>query len=607
MSGHTLKKAKKKAKKKFGTKPAGASASSCPVPLPKLLIHLDADRDGKVDDATDALDVWTPGKGKKGAIILVNNDDDDGKKDVDNGDQKVNSDDDKSDLAPLVIRRTPKDLSFPAGYKGYLRVSQEEIRIFDKKAAAGKEIIGPAPGPGKEYEFPDLTFEELIYGMEATQYPSRTFNGLIKLEVEVKDPKGASVCLHKAVVRVAPWVMPNHLDQSEEVYVVDTGDNAQFITDLEAGVARGGSPPLKKAGWSDPLEVDRWMQDVMEIGYGSMPREEHPSDKLKWHTHAVIRTANSRYDSDFLGKYPKESLLGKNYGYIELVTPIAGSSLNSYGNLECSPPVKVGTKEYKLGRIVYGAPGATSGHRPMETTITRFLEAQKVQEPFSIDTGWLIVGHVDEVLSFCPDPSAANKFKLVFASPRAAVDILETLKRTGQGTAPMFQGIWEYPGGAHPALRVRRSIYRHRTVEDFLADTAFVNVQTTVQSTINTIEDIVTRNLGVDKADIIRLPVLFQEDSGEYIAYTAGVANMLVVTRANKTACLCIPKPFGPVVGGACQFEAETERLLKPTGNDVQFVDDFVTYHQLQGEVHCGTNTKRKPPIDRFWWEQEWI
>lgn len=603
MSGHTLKKAKKKAKKKFGTKPAGASASSCPVPLPKLFIHLDADRDGKVDDATSALDVWTPGKGKKGAIILVNNDDDDGKKDVDNGDQKVNSDDDKSDLAPLVIRRTPKDLSFPAGYKGYLRVNQEEIRIFDKKAAAGKEIIGPAPGPGKEYELPDLSFEEVIYGMEATEYPSRTFNGLIKLEVEVKDPKGASVCIHKAVVRVAPWIMPNHLDESEEVYVVDTGDNAQFLTDLRAGVSKGGAPAPRTHD-----KTDRWMQDIMEIGYATMPREEHAGDKPKWHTPSVIRTANYRYNSDYLGKFPKTKLLGKNYGYIELVTPVRGSSLNSYGNLECSPPVKVGKKEYKLGRIVYGAPGGTSSHRPMEPTISRFLNAQKVQEPFSIDTGWLIVGHVDEVLTFCPDPKATNKFKLVFASPRVAVALLKTLKHAGQGTAPMFQGIWEYTGTAGEGpLTFNRGVYRHGTVEDVLADRAFLDVQTTVQRTINSIEDVVVRNLGMSKSDIIRLPVLFQEDGGQYIAYTAGVANMLVVTRANKTACLCIPKPFGPVVGGACQFEVETERRLKPTGNDIQFVDDFVTYHQLQGEVHCGTNTKRKPPIDRFWWEQEGI
>ncbi|WP_420829547.1 protein-arginine deiminase family protein [Nannocystis pusilla] len=41
------------------------------------------------------------------------------------------------------------------------------------------------------------------------------------------------------------------------------------------------------------------------------------------------------------------------------------------------------------------------------------------------------------------------------------------------------------------------------------------------------------------------------------------------------------------------------------TGVDLEFVDDFFTYHVNYGEIHCGTNSKRAPPIDRWWWEQQ--
>ncbi|MEZ4313556.1 MAG: protein-arginine deiminase family protein, partial [Polyangiaceae bacterium] len=106
------------------------------------------------------------------------------------------------------------------------------------------------------------------------------------------------------------------------------------------------------------------------------------------------------------------------------------------------------------------------------------------------------------------------------------------------------------------------------------------------------------------------------------IAYTAGSANMLVVTQGPETRegarslRLVVPKPFGPTVAEAgpvgsaapaCVFETEIARLLALSGTSAVFVDDFADYHALQGEIHCGTNSKRKGPLDRFWWEQEGI
>jgi hypothetical protein len=83
---------------------------------------------------------------------------------------------------------------------------------------------------------------------------------------------------------------------------------------------------------------------------------------------------------------------------------------------------------------------------------------------------------------------------------------------------------------------------------------------------------------------------------------------MLVFTKATDSVKCCIPKPFGPMVAGKCKFEEDIIKKIGPkttTGVDWEFIDDFIYYHVLQGEIHCGTNTYRKPPDKPLWWEMQ--
>lgn len=56
-------------------------------------------------------------------------------------------------------------------------------------------------------------------------------------------------------------------------------------------------------------------------------------------------------------------------------------------------------------------------------------------------------------------------------------------------------------------------------------------------------------------------------------------------------------------------FEAYTQIALEDIGLTVHFIDDWHTYHRLDGEVHCGTNVRRTPPeadgaySGPYWWE----
>ena len=64
---------------------------------------------------------------------------------------------------------------------------------------------------------------------------------------------------------------------------------------------------------------------------------------------------------------------------------------------------------------------------------------------------------------------------------------------------------------------------------------------------------------------------------------------------------LGIPKPFGPIINGRCCLEEKVRSLLEPLGLRCIFIDDYLSYHELLGEIHCGTNVRRRPFSFKWW------
>ncbi|MCY1071522.1 protein-arginine deiminase family protein [Nannocystis sp. RBIL2] len=608
-------------------------------------LHVDADRDGVVDDDRSHNDRWAWGPGSKGAIILCNNDDENRRRRCDNEDAEINAAPDPDDIAPLVIRRVAGHPPAPGSWRGFLEVSAEDaprVRVFASRSSEAAQVLGagvvvPSEGSTAEageategdgagageaaqnvtpavlsWTLPDLNFTEKELGVEAVMYAQGSFNGevVIKLRIE----RGAAGTHEEQVrLRVAPWIAFNHLDPTTRVYVGEAIDNAEFRRDLAAQVAAAGLPPPEVA--EAAYGRDRWLQDAMEIGFSSLPRTGPPAAR---HLPVVLRTANDREKMGWgpIDRYPRERMLEPGFGWVQAMPPSkSGGTLDSFGNLECSPPFTHSGrgKEYKFGRLIYGEhPGGTA-RRNMQRDVVDFLRAQRVQEPFALNTGWLEVGHVDEVMSFVPVKNAPKKFKVALASPTEAVTILRRLKAARQGTAPLLRLTPPPPLPDHPpdvmTPQDQYDSYHLRTVDEVLDDSSFMNVQTTVQGSIDGIKAKLMDELDLAETDFIPLPVLFMTtENNLHVAYTPGVVNMLVLTKPDKTVRLVIPKPFGPEVGGVCQFESNIRTALGPpadTGVDLEFVDDFFTYHVNYGEIHCGTNSKREPPVDRWWWEQQ--
>ncbi|NXT12882.1 PADI1 deiminase, partial [Prunella fulvescens] len=280
---------------------------------------------------------------------------------------------------------------------------------------------------------------------------------------------------------------------------------------------------------------------------------------------------------------------GPDFGYVARQAPEGASSLDSFGNLEVSPPVTVRGKEYPLGRILIGSSFPRVGGRRMAKAVRDFLVAQKVQAPVELFSDWLSVGHVDEFLSFVPAPDRKG-FRLLLASPSACYQLLKEKQEEGFGEAAMFQG------RAGRAMGLRG--VPKPTINEILANEELRKFNDYAQSCISWNRDILKRSLGLAEPDILDIPQLFQSNAASEAEafFPDMVVNMLVLGRH-----LGIPKPFGPVVGGRCCLEQRVRELLEPLGLSCTFIDDFFSYHILLGEVHCGTNVRRKPFAFKWW------
>ncbi|XP_041635586.1 protein-arginine deiminase type-2-like isoform X2 [Cheilinus undulatus] len=562
----------------------------------EISLDVDADRDGKVEKDNPNKDSWKWGPNGHGAILLVNCDSEQHywkKPDLEK--RTITKVSDLKDMS-LMILRTRGPAKLPDGYKLSMHITKSDsdcIRVF-KSGSPGSNtaplsylyslfvqyyplvlsdevLIKEVPYPGGN--------GELEFYVEGLRFPDKDFDGLITINLSLLDSVARGIpetpiFTDRVVFKVAPWIMTPNTLRPVEVYVCKIRDNEQFLQEMKNITEKSGCtlkilPEYKNRG-------DRWIQDEMEFGYSDAPHHQFP---------VVLDSPRDRK----LGDFAYDELLGPDFGYVTR-TPDSSkpNSLDSFGNLEVSPPVTVNGKHYPLGRILIGVafPTTTTG-RNMTQIIQDFLWAQKVQDPVALYSDWLLVGHVDEFMSFVPAPDRKG-FRLLLASPDAGYKLFKKLQNDGHGKSRLFEDLEEE---------------KKLSVDEILADEGLQAENNYVQSCIDWNRDVLKRELGLEDADIIDLPILFQlvldGKKLKALPFYPDMVNMIVLGKN-----LGIPKPFGPKVNGSCAIEAETRSLLEGLGLSCTFIDDFVAYHKKLGEVHCGSNTRRVP-FDFKWWNME--
>ncbi|XP_071759947.1 protein-arginine deiminase type-2 isoform X1 [Centroberyx gerrardi] len=560
----------------------------------EISLDVDADRDGHVERNNPNKGSWTWGPSGHGAILLVNCDSERTyAKQQDSEQAHITRVSDLKDMSVMVLRtRGPAKL--PGGYKLAMHISQgdaESVRVFRAKSPEVtnnpltqlfygtfvKDFPLVLSSEVLSQEVPYLgNTAEMNFYVEGLRFPDKDFDGLVSINLSLLEPISPGfpetpIFTDRVVFRVAPWIMTPNTLNPVEVFVCSTNDNYQFLKGMRNLVQKSGYK--LKVCHEYMNRGDRWMQDELEFGYIDSPHHWFP---------VVLDSPRDGKLMDF----PYDVLLGPDFGY---VTRVANnevvSSMDSFGNLEVSPPVSVNGKNYPLGRIIIGVafPTASQG-RNMTKVVQDFLWAQKVQEPIALFSDWLLVGHVDEFMTFVPAPDRKG-FRLLLASPDAGYKLFRGLQNDGHGQAIMFEGQGEA---------------EEITVDAILKDEILQAENNYVQSCIDWNRDVLKRELGLDDEDIIDLPILFKlPEMNRAVAYYPDMVNMIVLGKN-----LGIPKPFGPKVNGRCALEAEMCSLMNGLGLSCTFIDDFASYHMLLGEVHCGSNVRRES-FDFKWWNLE--
>ncbi|NXK00590.1 PADI3 deiminase, partial [Corythaixoides concolor] len=565
-------------------------------------VSLDADtsRSGAVSRTLLDKATWTWGPDGHGAILLVNCDRDDPKaKTLDNHDTTIRSYADLKDMSQMVLRtRGPRTIF--TGHRLLLHVDfgdADKVGVFYGGNSVTLEEYKHVLGGSKlVYAVkPSRHQEESVFYVEGLTFPDSGFSGLVAFHVTLLESpeKGlleTPIFTDTVVFRVAPWIMtPNTLAPLEVFvcrwvlgeqphparcwsspnilfFLLSVDDNEDFVAAV-GSLAEKAKCPLTVCPLPENRQ-DRWIQDEVEFGYVQAPHKTFP---------VVFDSPRDLGLKDF----PVKSILGPDFGYVARQAPEGASSLDSFGNLEVSPPVTVQGKEYPLGRILIGSSFPRFGGRRMAKAVKDFLVAQKVQAPVELFSDWLHVGHVDEFLSFVPAPDRKG-FRLLLASPSACYQLLKEKQEEGFGEAAMFQDLEKVP---------------KLTINEILANETLRKFNNYVQSCISWNRDILKRTLGLSEPDILDIPQLFRGDVATGAeAFFPDMVNMLVLGRH-----LGIPKPFGPRVGGQCCLEQRVRALLEPLGLTCTFIDDYFSYHVLSGEVHCGTNVRRKPFAFKWW------
>jgi len=412
----------------------------------------------------------------------------------------------------------------------------------------------------------------IAIGVEATDFAAEGRPPILQLRVRFETRESRP--LHEETVKcaIAPFLVSCCLDPPDSVHVIRTKPTEPFVNDLAPLVTAAGAE-LKVFGDGSLPEHDIWIQDATEIGYAT------DGHRLM---HVALHGNRGRKLDDLFAK----RFLGKDAGVIQKGNDRGKSAewIDWFGNLEASPPVKVNGREFKNGRIYVG----TQGERSMHPDVIRFLEAQAAQAPVLwLDTSWLVIGHVDEAVSWVPS-KVGTPYRMLVPSPRLAVEILKKAEKDAPGGI-LNQGTKrdrDEPGEFE------------RPVAVALNDKDLMAAQEFVQRKIDGVRKTLQDGLGVADEDIVEIPVLFNSSpkwfSGRYYAETTDMVNCLLIGSN-----VIVPDPHGPLVAGKDVLLQAVKDRLEPLGCRVLAVDNFYPYHRQGGEVHCGTNATRRPAAAR--------
>lgn len=579
-----------------------------PPPVDFIDISTDTNRDGFITEE-DNLDeaVWTV---EHGAAFMPNIDDDNLDGVLDGEDAVINvtpeGDGDRYDLTALSIEPWPEVPADATGVISIDAMSVPHVRLFKENAdgtfalLAGANSCDQNPAPDCNPYEARITADDIragvtlrLEGVRLVGLPGSVtdlgqgpvpWSGVTELVYRVLDPALVPLTTEHnpdgfdvVQLRVSPWIMFGNTGTEMDTIYSNVVMPA-FVAGITVATDAAGLNYAKVTNWGD-----HWTEDYFQTGFVSIPwadglvhgmrasmprpwgRSNNPADRPV----NYLAQSHAYYDSGYFVVYRE---------------PDTGSTYDSYGNHDLIPA----HEGYPYGRIIHG-----SNILPETKT---FYDAQMVQGPsLEVNTSWLIVGHVDEALSYVP-AATDRGWKLLVGSPTLAREMLLAWQQQGFGDAQMFVGkSWD--NGAPAAI----------SIDEVLADQDLMADSQEAQGFIDGMVATVRAEIDLTDDEIIEIPFLFEADAYGLVAFNPGTVNSLVFNGN-----MVIPDPHGPVINGVDGFEQDLLDRLGTAANQlgadgqgmaVYFADDWDWYHVLLGEVHCGTNQQGPPSPEVKWWE----
>ncbi|PGH15587.1 hypothetical protein AJ79_02369 [Helicocarpus griseus UAMH5409] len=472
-------------------------------------IRADSNRDGKVDldGSTDLVHKSTISN-DTGAIFLANIGDIDCRcsKLALQGQAPSNEElavcNDASDnvqrspryMAPLLTVPIP-DLS-PSAYATITvsdATARRNVRIFRREGS--QWLFTP-----DDHTFNATQLEgglELGIDSRDTRRPGG-WDGRATVHFIVHDQEDTSVDSVK--LRIALVLTHHHSESVHEILTTagNNTDNGDFFLDRfvsafeTAHVEMDVHAPLFKFNASD----DRWAQDFFEPGYTSMPGPDGPIT-----LRIMIRSAQ---DDRVAGRQVFEYLRGSGTGAVQ---HLGGprDEINSMGNLETIPPYSFNGKEYPAGRIILGSHGSQKLH------IMEYLQAQEVQDPLLLDTDWLAIGHVDEIIQFLPANNSLG-WVMLFSDPENGLGLLRRAQSAGHGGVRAFSRQNDTEGNPSDLFGINGGLHGvpSYTIDDLLSQSNLVEANARFSKHIKANINLLKRETGITDADIYSVPAVFR-------------------------------------------------------------------------------------------------
>ncbi len=249
-------------------------------------------------------------------------------------------------------------------------------------------------------------------------FPVETSMGIINADIygsavlQIAFQKAIS--LHRAILKIISYVDPALY---EKKFKHHRDDKLSMIVK--------GLPALKEKAVSiliqaETEEKNKRPLDPDKVNAHKLNRE-HIQEKAKRVLQQIALTDSEHVRVTYIGGLLLDLKLS-TIDELEKRLRQIHSSHNYGGNIEVSPPLPGAP----FGKILIGNYTTPNGS-VMDVDLVSFLALQKVQPVVQIDTTWLKVGHVDEIVNFASGAGSGNGFSTVVASPAKAYRLLEEI------------------------------------------------------------------------------------------------------------------------------------------------------------------------------------